>query len=197
MRKIVSSTSTTNAVIINLAMEDETNLALAESSSKELPDNAVSDYLKAVIKLRKKDNLKAQKHLATSFVRDLNMIPIACNDEDLLSSTDTENNTFVGGALKLWQDTMRTIVSIKKEAKIPAQPDSIATDSTAANTPYIDPALAALEEEEEQAELDEKFPFTWYIRAMDMLGDKEEGNDEEGKEALFKCFKIHIISSVH
>ncbi len=190
VREIVSSTSTTNSVIIKLAMEDEANLNTAEALSKNLPDNAVSDYLMAVIKLRKKDNVKAKMHLATSFVRDLNMIPIACNDEDLLSPTDTENNTFVGGALKQWQDTMRTIVTIKKEAKIPAQPDSIATDSTAANTPYIDPAYKALEEEKEQAKLDEKYPFTWYIRALEMLGDKDETNDEEGKEALIKCFKM-------
>ena len=184
VRSFVSSTSVTNSVIIKLAMDDEENLKSAKGLVPQLPENAVADYLKAIIHIRSKEKSKASECLATSFVRDLKMIPIASNDKELILDTDEPNNRAITGALKLWQDTMRTIVTVGKKTIKPAVADA-AADSVAADEQAMFDDF-----EEEEPIYNEKHPFTWYIRALDMLGDKNDGNDEEGKEALFKCFDM-------
>ncbi len=192
VRSVVSSTSVTNSVIIKLAMEDEANLNQAVSAAKNLPDNAVSDYLKAIINLRKKNRQEASRLLALSFVRDIKMIPIASNDEDFIRPDDTEFNNVVGAAIKLWQDTMRTIVTVKKAPVVPVQTDSVAQDSISVDS--LASVNAQTEtiagEMEETPEYNEKHPFTWYIRAIEMLSDKDVANDDAAKEALFRCFDM-------
>ncbi len=116
IRNIVSSTSATNYVIINLAMDepgdtDTKYLDAAEEKSAMLPDNAVSDYLKAVIKFRKNDNLAADSLLAESFVKDPKMIAIAYIDQDLISADGSYK--VVTGGLRFWN----TIMSGKVEGK--------------------------------------------------------------------------------
>lgn len=186
VRSFVSSTSVINSVVIKLAMDDEENLKSAKGLVPQLPESAVSDYLKAIIHIRSKEKSKASECLATSFVRDLKMIPIASNDKELILDTDEPNNRAITGALKLWQDTMRTIVTVEKKTIKPAQVDTTATDNVAPAAEQDMPD----EFEEEEPEYNEKHPFTWYIRALEMLGDKDESNDEDGKAALFKCFDM-------
>jgi hypothetical protein len=65
IRKVVSAVSATNAVVINLAVNDSPEfLEAAIADSVNLPDNAISDYLKSIICLRKNDKEKAERYLA-------------------------------------------------------------------------------------------------------------------------------------
>ena len=174
IRNVVSATSPTNSVIIKLAMEDEDNLKAAATVAENLPDNAVSDYLNAIIKFRQAkegDKTASSASLARSFVRNVKMIPIACNDEDFISPTDNGKNTVTGVALNMWKDSMRTVVTIVDNA--PQAPvDSLA------DTMDVEPKY------------NEKHPFTWYIRALDAAVANTPEKDEEAKQALFKCFNI-------
>ena len=113
IRSIVENSSVTNSVVINLAMDepddaDSTYFAVAEFKAESLPDNAVSDYLKAIIKFRKGHFAEADSLLASSFVKDVNMIRIANNDKDLLSHDRTR--FVVSGALPRWYAAMKETV---------------------------------------------------------------------------------------
>ena len=194
VRNFISATSVTNAVVINLAVDDKKHIAKATEVADQLPDNAVSEYLKAVLALKqeKKDKKLAEYHLANSFVRDIKMMPIASNDRDLILDDDEPTNRAISGAIKLWQDTMRTIVAVKKKVIRTVPVDTVASDSLPADSLAAASAVAdaVVEETEEFVGFNEKHPFTWYMRAMDMLRDKNDANDDEAKAALFKCFDL-------
>lgn len=110
IRDIVSSTSVTNAVVVNLAMDnpedsDTKFLDIAAFKAQNLPDNAVSDYLMSVIKFRKGDYATADSLLAQSFLKDIKMVAIANNDKDLISNDGRYK--VVAGAIRQWKQTMR------------------------------------------------------------------------------------------
>lgn len=110
IRDIVSSTSVTNAIVINLAMDEPNDgntefLDKAAFMAQNLPHNAVSDYLKSVIEVRKNNLATADSLLAQSFVKDLDMVSKASNDRDLTSNDETYK--VVTGALRLWKQFMR------------------------------------------------------------------------------------------
>ena len=118
IRSIVESTSETNAVIINLAMDDcddadSTYLRIADFKSQALPDNAVSCYLKAIINFRKAEYADADSLLALSFTKDLNMVLIANNDKDLVSLD--RSRYVIAGALSRWKQMMRGVVGSNEE----------------------------------------------------------------------------------
>ena len=118
IRAIVESTSATNAVEINLEMDehednDSTYLNIAEFKSQMLPDNAVSCYLKAIINFRKAEYAAADSLLALSFVKDLNMVLVANNDKDLVSLDRTR--FVIAGALSCWTRMMRKTVGSNDE----------------------------------------------------------------------------------
>ncbi|MBR5892038.1 MAG: hypothetical protein IKZ37_00140 [Bacteroidaceae bacterium] len=110
IRAIVESSSVTNAVVINLAMDepddnDSTYLAIADFKSQSLPDNAVSDYLKCIIQFRKAHYAEADSLLANAFSKNINMMRIANNDKDLVSVDRTR--FVVSGALSRWYNIMK------------------------------------------------------------------------------------------
>lgn len=110
IRAIVENSSVTNAVVINLAMDepddiDSTYLAIADFKSQSLPDNAVSDYLKCIIQFRKAHYAEADSLLANAFSKNINMMRIANNDKDLVSVDRTR--FVVSGALPRWYNIMK------------------------------------------------------------------------------------------
>ncbi len=193
VRNFVSGTSVTNSVIINLATGEEKHIKTAEAVAEELPDNAVSDYLKAVLALKKEKKNKslAAQYLAKSFVRDIKMMLVASNDRDLILDDDEPDNRAISGAIKLWQDTMRTIVTVKQEKKTDVRDESISQESLSPDSITAKQnAVTMPDRHEENPMYNEKHPFTWYMRALELLYDKDKSNDEEAKEALFKCFDL-------
>lgn len=111
VRNLVSATSVTNSVVINLAMDDPDDdadndkyLAAALRECELLPDNAISDYIKSVAHFRNKNGVAADSLLANSFLKDLKMVAIANNDKDL--KNDDSGYKVIVGALKRWKETM-------------------------------------------------------------------------------------------
>lgn len=159
VRNIASSTSPTNLVVVNLAADepydasDDTKyLAIAEDGMKNLPDNAESDYLKAVIMLRLNDKHKSEEYLAESFKKDYKMMAYANNDLDLMPNpegNEDSNYKVIYGAMKLWNSAM---------------------DSLVVN--------------------DEKHPYTWYKKSLDVLTKEKNPNVEFAREAMFRCFDM-------
>lgn len=117
VRNVVSSTSVTNSVVINLAADnpsdpsdDSRYLVNAKNEMNMLPDNAVSDYLKSIIALRLGDREKSELHLANSFNRDFDMMAVATNDKDLITADGSEYRV-VPGALAVWKDSINVIAA--------------------------------------------------------------------------------------
>lgn len=115
VRDIVASTSVTNSVIVHLAADDPGRkdddakfLEIARRDMDSLPDNAVSDYLKAIITLRTGEREKAVAYLVESFKKDLNMMALANNDLDLM--TVTRDYKLLPPALSNWKAAMTKTV---------------------------------------------------------------------------------------
>lgn len=167
VRSIVSGTSVTNAVVLDLAMDDEAYLKDAISKMDELPrDRAASDYLKAIIYMRwEQKNDSSAYYLAQSFVKDIRMIPTAGNDKDLISENDIKITAL---AFPLWKEEMN-----RRSRIVPA----------GMNVDTI--AIARIE----TLPQDEKQAFTWFYRAQNILANQQPDYNT-AKEYLFKCFDI-------
>lgn len=112
VRSYVASTSVTNSVVINLAADnpddksdDDKYLSVALKECELLPDNAVSDYLKAVAYFRSGKQSVADSLLASAFIKDLKLVSTANNDRDL-KATGNSDYKVIQGALRNWKNIM-------------------------------------------------------------------------------------------
>lgn len=122
VRQVVASTSVTNSVIVNLAMaysggeKAKTYLETAKTEMASLPDNAKSEYLKALVYFQDENKPAAEQHLSYSFLKDLDMMSVANNDLDLVDrNTDYR---VLPNAISFWKDSM-TVVSQSEGEKQP------------------------------------------------------------------------------
>ncbi len=189
VRRIVSSTSVTNRVVINLAVgdPDDSNdkyLNMALSDTLNLPDNPVSDYLKAIMYFRKGQKTEAEASLARCFSNDITKIAVASNDKDLIS-TKGDGYRVIENAFTPWHNIMEKMCMVRKEnvsdTVLVTIPDSVSvtTPDSLLHVPNV-PTLVP----------DEKHPYTWYKRALDSIKKSGNNNYEDAKAALFNCFDI-------
>lgn len=198
IRRVVSSTSVTNRVVINLAMDtpedaDVKYLNMAMADTLNLPDNPVSDYLKSIIYFRKGDKTEAETCLARCFEKDITKIAVASNDKDLISNAG-DGYRVIENAINVWKNRMSdvimhpamdnkpdTVMVALSDTTMVALPDStlLAQTDSLPSTPSK-PSLV----------VDEKHPYTWYIRALESIKKSGNNNYEDAKSALFKCFDI-------
>lgn len=210
--RMVASTSPTNSVVMNLAMhrttKDTTYLAAAAEDTLHLPDNAVSNYLKSILCLRKKAFDSSKMNLAISFCKDIKMIALANNDKDLIPNDDSEASMIVD-AIGYWRKMMPD--SIKKQnrkekivfetpqAKVAAAvADSLSTDSlslseeaAALPTDSVAPVKRVVYEEMSDEEY-RKHPFVMFNEAYEKLIDKKQNNDAVAIDNLYKAFDCDI-----
>ena len=192
IRKKVASMSVTNAAVLNLALYETGNanekyLDLAIADSINLPNNAVSDYLKSIMCLRKKDLEKAESYLASSYCKDYKMISISNNDKDLLPEYKSDYHVSAP-ALKLWRDNMGDYIRSINRKQV-TKSETIAADSTLAVMGLAADSVRTYTEVVEMSEEDfENNVFVRYIGAFDKLIDKNDSNDAEAKELLYSIF---------
>ena len=123
-RNLVAKSSYHNFVVMALAMDDPAipndddewlNKAVARIDSLE--ESLVTDYLKAVINVRKYPVLRgdeqstaldeAKQLITNCCVNDLKFLLIASNDADLIAADDKKTKIF-GACLTMWQTQMET-----------------------------------------------------------------------------------------
>ncbi len=206
IRRVVSSTSVTNRVVINLAMDtpedtDVKYLNMAMADTLNLPDNPVSDYLKSIIYFRKGDKTEAETCLARCFEKDITKIAVASNDKDLISNAG-DGYRVIENAINIWKNRMSDVIM---HPAMDNKPDTVmVASSDTATVALSDTTMVALPDSTllEQTDslpstpskpslvVDEKHPYTWYIRALESIKKSGNNNYEDAKSALFKCFDI-------
>ena len=206
IRRVVSSTSVTNRVVINLAMDtpedaDVKYLNMAMADTLNLPDNPVSDYLKSIIYFRKGDKTEAETCLARCFEKDITKIAVASNDKDLISNAG-DGYRVIENAINIWKNRMSDVIM---HPAMDNKPDTVmVASSDTAMVASSDTAMVALPDSTLLAQpdslpftpskpslvVDEKHPYTWYIRALESIKKSGNNNYEDAKSALFKCFDI-------
>lgn len=107
-RDLICNTSLTNRIILDLAMDEEYYLNDARNLMEDLPDNAVSDYLKAIIALRYKEIDKATDYLSRCFMKDITKMAVANNDKDLIPENGQKLTV---NAYNKWKKSMNDIVA--------------------------------------------------------------------------------------
>lgn len=202
VRQKVAAISKTNAVILNLAMFEQNKnkkyLQATVSDTVYLPDNSVSDYLKAVICMKSDSLNMAKVYLTKSFCKDLSKIPVANNDRDMLVEENSEN--IITDALEMWKEAMPEYIKSRNRKKISTTdrvvvPDSVAngnvlaSDSTMAIASDSTLQKKAVESYKEMS--DEEYrntPFAMFIDSYEKLTDTDTDNDASAVETLYKVF---------
>ena len=179
-------------MVINLAVNDSPEfLEAAIADSVNLPDNAISDYLKSIICLRKNDKERAERYLANCFCKDVKYIGIASNDYDLLSTTDSEYHVIVG-ALTIWRRNMGKYIKNKNRTVKRVMAESVtAQDSTLAEMKIPEDSVKVVQQEiyEEMSEEDfNNHSFVKFDKALTALTDNENNNYTEAVEMLYDVF---------
>ena len=207
-RRMVASTSPTNGVVMNLVMhhytQDTTYLAAAAEDTLHLPDNAVSNYLKSILCLRKKAFDSSKMNLAISFCKDIKMIALANNDKDLIPNDDSEASMIVD-AIGYWRKMMPDSIKKqnRKEKIVYEMPQAtiadVVADSLSADSLSLSEVAAALPTdsvapvkrvvyEEMSDEEYRKHPFVMFNEAYEKLTDKKQNNDAVAIDNLYKAF---------
>lgn len=180
VRNIVSEISTTNNVIINIALADyepekyPNALNSALSLMDELPENsAVSSYLKAILELMRKpvaNKQKSAEYLADAFMLDITKIPIANNDRQLIAPDMTKIKY---RAFEEWERRTDEIATI-----------SVTRPLTATDSLYIEKELSVglrtMEEIMAPYQIktpDPNHPYTWYKTATNHVIGKNKLED--------------------
>ena len=207
--RMVASTSPTNSVVMNLAMhrttKDTTYLAAAAEDTLHLPDNAVSNYLKSILCLRKKAFDSSKMNLAISFCKDIKMIALANNDKDLKSEDEHMIVDAIGYWRKMMPDSIKKqnrkekVVFETPQAKVTAAvADSLSADSlslsevaAALPTDSVAPVKRVVYEEMSDEEY-RKHPFVIFNEAYEKLIDKKQNNDAVAIDNLYKAFDCDI-----
>ena len=207
--RMVASTSPTNSVVMNLAMhratKDTTYLAAAAEDTLHLPDNAVSNYLKSILCLRKKAFDSSKMNLAISFCKDIKMIALANNDKDLKSEDEHMIVDAIGYWRKMMPDSIKKqnrkekVVFEMPQAKVAAAvADSLSADSlslsemaAALPTDSVAPVKRVVYEEMSDEEY-RKHPFVMFNEAYEKLIDKKQNNDAVAIDNLYKAFDCDI-----
>ena len=164
VRNIVSDISTTNNVIINIAMadykQDTKALNSALSMMNDLPKNsAVSSYLKAILELMRKpiaNKEKSAEYLADAFMLDITKIPIANNDRQLIAPDMTKIKY---RAFEEWERRTNETATISVMRPLNST-DSLAIEGYKANGTW--------EEKKDSYMIkasDQNHPYTWYKTA--------------------------------
>lgn len=206
-RRMVASVSPTNGVVMNLAMhydtQDSTYLAAAIADTLYLPDNAVSNYLKSVICLRKKALDSSKTNLAKSFCKDIKMIALANNDRELISEDDGDH--MIVDAITYWREMMPEYIKAhnRKEKIVYETPqvnaesatvDSLSQDSLSLSMetePLSVDSLAPVKKvvyEEMSNDEYRKHPFAIFNDAYEKLTDKKNNDKTAAIENLYKAF---------
>ena len=192
IRSVVSSISVTNEVIINIAMADyfdkSENLQQAILAMNRLPENsAVSCYLKAILALMQPiaNKKAAEKYLADAFELDVTKMPIANNDQQLITP---DKNKIVGNAFDLWEQKMNS--QTVKEEYIPGLTDE---DFLKFESWKEQGTWEVLKEDYVTKTSDELHPYTWYKRAVGHVAGKqklEEIHTDSVSLCLKKCISF-------
>jgi len=194
VRNIVASISTTNSVIINIAMadykQDEIALNGALSMMDDLPENsAVSSYLKAILELMRKpvaNKTKSAEYLADAFMLDLTKMPIANNDAQLIAPDQTK---VINAAFEEWKKRTENIATVSVMRPLSAQ-DSLDIDGFKASGIWDESMLSDYMINTP----DESHPYTWYKRATKHVAGKQSVEDIHADSltlCLNKCIEYN------
>ncbi len=192
IRRKVSSVSVTNAVILNLARANAADvndayLNMAVIDSVNLPNNAVSDYLKSVMCLRKNSQDLAEYYLASSYCKDYKMIAISNNDKDLLSEIKSDYHVSAS-ALNLWRTNIGDYVKETNRRYI-TKTEVVPADSISAKMGLAADSVRTYTEVVEMSDEDyQKNIFVRYVNAFEKLIDKRDSNDADAIETLYSIF---------
>lgn len=189
VRNIVSSISTTNSVIINVAMadykQDEKALNSALSLMDDLPENsAVSSYLKSILELMRKpvaNKEKSAEYLADAFMLDVSKMPMANNDRQLIAPDMTKIKY---KAFDEWERRTNEIATISELRTLSAS-DSLLIETYKATGTWED-----MKSEYMIKTPDLNHPYTWYKKATTFVVGKnklEEVHTDSLSICLEKC----------
>lgn len=177
VRNIVSSISTTNSVIINIAMadykQDQKALNSALSMMDDLPKNsAVSSYLKAILELMRKpvaNKEKSAEYLADVFMLDITKMPTANNDRQLIAPDMTK---IIYKAFEEWEKRTAEIATVATMRTNLNAEDSLAIEGYKAYGTWED-----MKSKYMVSTPNYEHPYTWYKAATVHVAGKEKLED--------------------
>ena len=187
VRAEVSDISLSNSVIMNIALADADGDEAARSELMEqmydLPENSISNYLRAIIELlRTVPNYdQAAEYLAMSFKQDLRKMPIANNDQQLIHN----RKKIVIPAFTKWEEMMKKEVykrTFDKEAY-----DALGLDSAYVEALKLQGAFETMISDCWIETTNDNHPYYWYEKAIAARTSEDENDVISNLEKCVAC----------
>ena len=187
VRAEVSDISLSNSVIMNIALADADGDEAARSELMEqiydLPENSISNYLRAIIELlRTVPNYdQAAEYLAMSFKQDLRKMPIANNDQQLIHN----RKKIIIPAFTKWEEMMKKEVykrTFDKDAY-----EAMGLDSAYVEALKMQGTFESMIADCWVETTNDNHPYYWYEKAVAARTSEDENDIISNLEKCIAC----------